>query len=199
MLFTEGSSRPFSAPPLTSIVDLPGHSHLPLRPILDAITGVVPPDGLTYLATPINGGSEASRSSPSSSTASPFVEANVARARQLAARIRSESGEYVFDSTCFSVHLDWTQDDYIEVCLAILRAFARRVVFADGWEYSRGCISEYLLALSLSRPCLTASLEPITYHDGIAALGTALESNPGSAVAHVQRAALAQLETDLAS
>lgn len=164
------------------------HSHT-IEAILDAISGVMPGERLIYLATPINGGPTiVSGSSQKSSNAGHVVE-NIRRARTVADRLRRETGDYVFDPTCFARYDGWTQEHYIELCLAILERFAHIAVFAPGWEYSRGCLREYVQATCLGIPCKTPDLEFLDVATAIRLLNSAVAEAPAHPVVEAQRCA----------
>jgi hypothetical protein len=173
-LFADGSAGPATACNGRRFLsdrpgqDLPSRTHngtarpVYVEAILDAVRGTLPVERLIYLATPINGGPSIVRSIEATERSAELVEENIRRARAIAARLRQDTGDHVFDPTCFAKYDGWDQRDYIGVCLAILERFAHTVVFADGWEYSRGCLQEYLMAVTLAIPCRSTDLKPIT-------------------------------------
>lgn len=46
----------------------------------------------------------------------------------------------------------WSQRDYLDLSKEIIRTKATFLVFQDGWEYSNGCVEEYLMSLYLKKP-----------------------------------------------
>ena len=41
----------------------------------------------------------------------------------------------------------WVQSDYHQLWIDVIKTYARKVIFLDGWMYSVGCVWEYLAAL----------------------------------------------------
>lgn len=149
----------------------PSAAHASLKPtppaaVVDCLSGILGPQRLIYLATPLNGGPRLvehlrmtdSSLSGAAATIESVVSANLVNAARHASTLRAKCAQPVFDPTCFGRYDGWGQTDYIESCLAILAAHAQAVVLAPGWELSTGCVREYCLAIELGVPLLDMNL-----------------------------------------
>lgn len=70
---------------------------------------------------------------------------NCIKGREFAENIRLNSEELIIDPTCFNPE-GWTQDDYLSLWCIVIKRYCKEVCFNEGWEYSNGCVREYLTA-----------------------------------------------------
>src|SRR5258705_4344875 len=71
---------------------------------------------------------------------------NMNQAQAVIRRLRAR-GEIVIDPTAVGPRRRWQQRDWRFFWKEVIQRYARRVVFVDGWEYSSGCVYEYLTAV----------------------------------------------------
>lgn len=102
------------------------------------------------------------------------VEPNSAAARSEITRLR-RTGEIVIDPTRIEGVPDWSQEQWHHFWEAVIKRFAKAVVFVDGWEYSNGCSFEFLVAHKNRIPALTSTGSPITLASGIRMIAAAVE------------------------
>jgi len=67
----------------------------------------------------------------------------------------------------------WSQSDYADFWTLVLERHVKRVIFLDGWEYSRGCVHEFAIAQELGLDCVDEGLQPITRETGLRLLESA--------------------------
>jgi hypothetical protein len=76
---------------------------------------------------------------------------NMNRAQVVIRRLRAR-GEIVIDPTAVGPRRRWQQRDWRLFWKEVIQRYAMRVVFVDGWEYSSGCVYEYLTAVRAGIP-----------------------------------------------
>jgi hypothetical protein len=89
------------------------------------------------------------------------IQPNVAMIRSLAHRLRQAKGWQVIEPTAFEVP-QWSQEDYRYFWGRVIERYACRVVFVDGWEYSKGACYEFLVAVGRALETLSQEGTPIT-------------------------------------
>lgn len=137
------------------------------RLIVETVAGIVGPRRrVLYLAAPINGGPRLVEHLRTGGRlddrfqAQRRIEENKRAATELAEAIRERTHRPVFDPGCFGEYPGWSQADYRAACVAVLRR-ADAMVCSDGWQYSQGCVLEYVEAAAAGLPVLNAELEPL--------------------------------------
>jgi hypothetical protein len=114
--------------------------------------------------------------------------------RTLVNRLRKESKDPIIDPTSVGDITGWTQNDYRSAWAQIIRAFAQRVLFVDGWQFSNGCAYEYLVAVQAGIPTLDEERAPIDIVKAANLLRAAISELSSLDVdAEFLRATLAQL------
>ncbi|MDD2466188.1 MAG: DUF4406 domain-containing protein [Desulfobulbus sp.] len=78
----------------------------------------------------------------------------------IAEKIRSTSGEIVIDPTRFDAE-GWTQEEYLTLWCKVIELHCKEVCFNTGWEYSNGCVREYVTAIQSGIPVNDCSRKPI--------------------------------------
>lgn len=92
---------------------------------------------------------------------SEVVKDNIAAVAPLRQRIQERLPDSrIIDPTAFD-HAGWSQTDYHRFWVEVLRQFVDRVVVADGWQYSTGCLYEFTSAVGMSIPILDSQLRPL--------------------------------------
>lgn len=95
------------------------------------------------------------------------VAANLAAARPVVHRARSLLDRVVIDPTALEDVPGWEQHDYHAMWAAVVEQYAGTVVFVDGWEYSTGCVIEFLTAHEKSAVLLDESLTELSPQEGL--------------------------------
>jgi hypothetical protein len=80
------------------------------------------------------------------------IARNCEHARAFVATLRRKEAASVIDPTSYPVIPNWTQSQWIAFWGAVIARYASRVVFLDDWQFSSGCVQEYLIARSLKIP-----------------------------------------------
>ena len=88
-------------------------------------------------------------------------------------RRRGAFGSPLIDPSAFPDVAGWSQADYIELWSRVIDRYAARVIFTQGWEYSRGCVREFLVAVRGQRTTLDGELLPLTPRRAIDLIGSA--------------------------
>jgi hypothetical protein len=101
------------------------------------------------------------------------IEPNRAEARVLVRTLRGSLSGIIIDPTALSDIPGWTQANYHHLWARVVERYASRVVFGEGWQYSRGCAFEYLTAAQAGIATLDDRLRPIPIEQGIAAIDAA--------------------------
>lgn len=78
---------------------------------------------------------------------------------------------YVDPTTCDVP--GWTQNQYDEFWELVLRHHVKCIIFADGWEYSRGARREFMVAHQAGINCVDADMRVLTFRDGTARMEAA--------------------------
>lgn len=69
--------------------------------------------------------------------------------------------EVVIDPTVLPVLPNWKQSDYHSLWAIVIQRWARRVVFANDWQYSSGCTWEFVIAQRCEIQVVDAEDRPI--------------------------------------
>jgi len=77
---------------------------------------------------------------------------------KFANELRGNSHEPIIDPASFE-HPFWTQNEYIYYWCSIITRYVKRIVFMDGWQYSKGCCFEYILGLTINLDLNTQSFQ----------------------------------------
>lgn len=108
------------------------------------------------------------------------VAKNVARVVPLVAQLRRRFAErVVIDPTSLDDVGGWDQADYRDFWCEVIRRYAHTVVFADGWQYSHGCVAEFAAALRVPARLLTERLNPLTLDEGVGMVTAAADRLQG--------------------
>jgi hypothetical protein len=103
------------------------------------------------------------------------VEPNRLDARRFAAELRRTKRQVVIDPGALADLADWVQDDYLDFWGQVIERYAATVIFRDGWEHSKGCSYEFLVALDTGAETLDADLKPLSAQEGLSLLRGAIE------------------------
>jgi hypothetical protein len=149
---------------------------------LDTMVGLIGDTQVMYLVAPLNGGPRLMDYVLDRETVGTaeevdrfVVRPNRADAQRGAARLRLATGRPVFDPTCFGVYKGWNQRDYVDLCLQIIASKADSVVFADGWQFSSGCIEEYEVVVASGLPMFDFALRQLDPEVGWQMVAEAVE------------------------
>jgi hypothetical protein len=91
---------------------------------------------------------------------------NIEDVRPFIKQLRSRH-PFVIDPTVFEGSPSWTQVDYRELWADVIRQYARKVVFYDGWEFSHGCAYEFLIAITDGVETVTQNLHSLSIEAGL--------------------------------
>jgi hypothetical protein len=103
------------------------------------------------------------------------IEPNVIHAQQVVSRLRREHHSVVIDPTAMGPIDDWNQASWISFWEAVIRRFARRVVFVNDWQYSFGCAHEFLATLQAGIPTYDEKGDLIAASDGLTMIKNAAD------------------------
>ncbi|HSV65451.1 MAG TPA: hypothetical protein VLJ59_06020 [Mycobacteriales bacterium] len=100
---------------------------------------------------------------------------NIARVAPLVGWLRDAfAGRLVIDPTVLADVPGWRQQDYHDFWCALIRRYVDTVVFADGWQYSHGCVAEFATAVSVGARLLTERLENLDLARAVELVGAAV-------------------------
>lgn len=103
------------------------------------------------------------------------ISANVTRVGSLVAKLRRRYADrLVIDPTSLDNVDGWSQSDYHNFWCALIEKYVALIVFADGWQFSTGCVYEFATALRSGKESVTESLRPLDRQDGLHMIATAI-------------------------
>jgi hypothetical protein len=73
----------------------------------------------------------------------------------------------VIDPTALPDLDGWTQEDYYLLWGRVIERYASTVVFLDDWQYSNGCVYEFLVAQRCNARSVDERLNLLTLPDGL--------------------------------
>jgi len=80
------------------------------------------------------------------------IQPNTEHASAVTKALRSATRDVVIDPAAFPPMVGWSQEDWLALWSAVIARYASKVVFVDDWQFSNGCVEEYVLAAKLSLP-----------------------------------------------
>jgi hypothetical protein len=89
------------------------------------------------------------------------VVPNRTRAQSVIAHLRGRIKKPIIDPAALELR-GWKQDDYRELWRRVIETFVEEIVLLDGWEYSTGCIHEFLVACEQGLKMFTQDLTPMS-------------------------------------
>lgn len=130
-----------------------------MHAVFEGLRCVVAPRGGVYVSAPITTGrrflewrrrvsweAEADGARYRDSHRAEVVAPNVAAVERLVLAARRHFRDPVIDPTALKDQPGWTQREYHALWTRVVHELAHSVVFADGWEYSCGCLLEFTVA-----------------------------------------------------
>lgn len=104
------------------------------------------------------------------------VTRNRERVQPIVAALRKRfTDRLVIDPTGLDDIDDWTQFDYHRFWSLVVQQFAARIVFSNGWQYSTGCVVEFVTALRHDIPMFDEELAELTPARGVQLLTSAID------------------------
>ena len=153
-------------------------------------------DHEVYLSTPIttghayvlwrhSSGSQVAQDNPQYSSLhyEHVISTNLTRVAPLVSFLRDRFPDrLVMDPTYLEDIQGWEQEDYHDFWCNLIEKYAAMVVFADGWQFSTGCVSEFATALRTGKKVYAQSLTPLTPREGLG-----YDPRRGEGIRHTQR------------
>jgi hypothetical protein len=103
------------------------------------------------------------------------IEPNVKHASKVVERLRAHNSQIVIDPTAINHLAGWQQSDWLEFWLEVIRNYAKQVVFVDGWQFSSGCVQEYLAAINGHLPTYDERMQPISVASAVLLIRSAMK------------------------
>lgn len=106
------------------------------------------------------------------------IEPNLERAALIVRSLRNRYPNYcLIDPTTLDLDQEgWNQDDYRYFWGEVIKQYAAKVVFVEGWQHSAGCAYEFLIAQRCNIEALNEQGSIITVEEGTRLLRTAAEA-----------------------
>jgi hypothetical protein len=79
---------------------------------------------------------------------SDIINKNLARIKSFAHQLRKKESGVVIEPASYE-NEEWSQHDYLYYWSSIISKYVYKIICMDGWEYSRGCVFEYLCGREL--------------------------------------------------
>jgi len=132
--------------------------------------------GLTYLSWFQRTGHRLQKGTQEYSAAlrADVILPNTQRASRFIELLRWNHVGLIIDPTSFDVP-GWDQTTYHEFWTKVIERHARRVIFLDGWEFSRGCTLEFEMAQRLGLDCVDEKLISLDLDRGIKQIEEAIK------------------------
>lgn len=99
---------------------------------------------IIYISTPVTGGKLVLNSKYRNKDA--LIAKNICLSDDFSRKIIAITGSPVVNPARLMMK-DWSQSTYINFWKRVIQAIASEVWFNNGWEYSNGCVQEYLCAV----------------------------------------------------
>jgi hypothetical protein len=106
---------------------------------------------------------------------SAVVEPNIRDIQTLVARCR-EQDLFVIDPSRLPFLPGWKQIHYYQLWIEVIRRYASKSVFSDGWEYSSGCVYEFGETAKEKLPAFDARGRKLNYVAGVQSVREALRA-----------------------
>jgi len=104
------------------------------------------------------------------------IARNLERIEPIVAALRERfSDRLVIDPTGLEDVDNWTQTDYHRFWCLVIQQYASQVVFSNGWQYSTGCVTEFLAAVRDDIPMFDEELAALTAARGIDLVRVAID------------------------
>lgn len=69
----------------------------------------------------------------------------------------------------------WTQEHYLDLWTKVIRDFTHVVCFNAGWEYSNGCVREFLISLETGKEIVDTDLKPLKVIEALKSIEDAIK------------------------
>lgn len=103
------------------------------------------------------------------------ISTNLTRVAPLVTHLRkSFTGRLVIDPTSLDDIPGWSQNDYHDFWCSLIEKYIEFVVFADGWQFSTGCVREFATAVRTDKRVFDQSLKPLTQEAGLRLIADAV-------------------------
>lgn len=99
---------------------------------------------------------------------------NVQRAASVLEVLRWHHTGLIINPTGLDVP-GWEQTDYHEFWTKVLSRYSQRAIFLNGWEYSRGCTIEFLVAQKNGIDCVNEKLQPLDLNTAAGLMSEAIK------------------------
>lgn len=100
------------------------------------------------------------------SHAEAVVRPNVMRAAEVCNDVSVQTGKIVINPSSLQIAIPWRQSDWRSFWGRVIEHFAEYVVLLDDWEFSNGCVYEYLIAVQNGIPTVDERLTRISISEG---------------------------------
>jgi len=108
------------------------------------------------------------------------ISTNITRVGPLVTKLRRQYPDrFVIDPTSLDNVDGWTQNDYHNFWRALIEKYISLIVFADGWQFSTGCVYEFATALRSGKDIFTESLQGLDHQDGLRMIAMAVTEFEG--------------------
>ncbi|MEK6853347.1 MAG: cytidylate kinase family protein [Nanoarchaeota archaeon] len=102
------------------------------------------------------------------------IDENLQRYAKLGKAVKSRAQPSILPGM-FGSSEAWSQRDYLDLSKEIIKTKATSLVFQDGWEYSNGCLEEYLLSMHLKKPALDQRRRPLRGNKALKLVAAAVD------------------------
>ncbi len=133
---------------------------------------------ITYLSGPITTGKrfvelvQGGEMTPS--VRHELIKENCKKLKAKALQLRIDRGHTVLEPASLTVR-DWSQKDYLALWERLIEKHVNVVLFMPGWEYSVGCATEFVKAISVGIRTETVAGVPLTLRSGLRLMSAAVE------------------------
>jgi len=94
------------------------------------------------------------------------VAPNARRANEVCEWLRVHTGKVVINPAVLELAVSWSQDEWRMFWGRVIAVFSEYVVFVDGWEFSNGCVYEFMIAAEKGIPTFDERLVELSISNG---------------------------------
>ena len=157
---------------------------LSLESCVEVLRTVVPQRCIAYASVPLTTGPRLLSVARSGALRSAKLGTKVLREAVLAPNkkdaaafakgLRSSLKCAVVDPSRLPNVAGWSQQQYVALWYAVILEYCSRVVFADGWQYSNGCVLEFLAASFSGIQTFDSNGDEVSRGNAISLIGVAI-------------------------
>jgi hypothetical protein len=94
-------------------------------------------------------------------------ESNFSKVQNIINNLQKIPGQFLANPMLLNDQPGWTQDDYRVFWARFIENYVNIIIFVDGWQFSNGCVYEFLTAHKRKIPTVDERQYPLTLEQGV--------------------------------